>query len=254
MLVACRLAGLSALGAHYAGVRARAQFGLTRACDCVNTRGTPSLPGDARAARRSASLRRQGGRAITFGQPRYDMSAGNQIVEEMDSRLRHLRLVEELDHQGQIDIEPQDVVGVDLPACAKPGDASEDRDSLHGVAVVQNREDLPHQGFAPSVIRFAQIDSNHEDVIRHPLLRLTNPKCNAPVEVVNEALGRAPSPRGSSPPRLGVAQRRRWLTVWVFPGFAPGALARPICESAVVCQPPRVATDRAGSRTTPHDR
>jgi hypothetical protein len=30
MLVACRLAGLSALGAHYAGVRARAQFGLTR--------------------------------------------------------------------------------------------------------------------------------------------------------------------------------------------------------------------------------
>ena len=65
------------------------------------------------------------------------MSAGNQIVEEMDSRLRHLRLVEELDHQGQIDIEPQDVVGVDLPACAKPGDASEDRDSLHGVAVAK---------------------------------------------------------------------------------------------------------------------
>ena len=27
MLVACRLAGLSALGAHYAGVRARTQFG-----------------------------------------------------------------------------------------------------------------------------------------------------------------------------------------------------------------------------------
>jgi hypothetical protein len=30
MLVACRLAGLSALGAYYAGVRARTQFGLTR--------------------------------------------------------------------------------------------------------------------------------------------------------------------------------------------------------------------------------
>ncbi|HWY83453.1 MAG TPA: hypothetical protein VNY10_16270, partial [Roseiarcus sp.] len=45
---------------------------------------------------------------------------------------------------------------------------------------------------------------NHEDVIRHPLLRLTNPKCNAPVEVVNEALGRAPSPRGSSPGYAGV--------------------------------------------------
>jgi hypothetical protein len=29
MLVACRLAGLSALGAHYAGVRARTQFGPT---------------------------------------------------------------------------------------------------------------------------------------------------------------------------------------------------------------------------------
>jgi hypothetical protein len=31
MLVACRLAALSALEAYYAGVRARAQFGATRA-------------------------------------------------------------------------------------------------------------------------------------------------------------------------------------------------------------------------------
>ena len=30
MLVACRLAGLSALEAHYAGVRARTQFGATQ--------------------------------------------------------------------------------------------------------------------------------------------------------------------------------------------------------------------------------
>ena len=32
MLVACRLAGLSALETHYAGVRAGAQFGAERGC------------------------------------------------------------------------------------------------------------------------------------------------------------------------------------------------------------------------------
>ena len=42
--------------------------------------------------------RRQGGSAVAFSRPRYDMFSGNQIVEEMDGRLRHLRLVEELDH------------------------------------------------------------------------------------------------------------------------------------------------------------
>ena len=35
MLVACRLAGLSALEAYYAGVRARAQFGSDALCHGV---------------------------------------------------------------------------------------------------------------------------------------------------------------------------------------------------------------------------
>jgi hypothetical protein len=42
------------------------------------------------------------------------------------------------------------------------------------VAVVQNREDLLHEGSAPSVIRFTEINANHEDVSRHHLLRLTS--------------------------------------------------------------------------------
>jgi hypothetical protein len=100
------------------------------------------------------------------------MFSRNQIIEQMDGRLRHLRLIEELDHQGQIDTEPKDIIGVDLPTCTEPGDASEDRDPFHGVPVVQNREDLPHQGFAPSVIGLAQIDPNHENVVPHRLLRL----------------------------------------------------------------------------------
>ena len=94
------------------------------------------------------------------------MSAGNQIVKQMDGCFRYLRLVEEFNHQWQVDSEPEHVIRVNLPIRAKPGDPSEDRDPLHGVPVVQNREDLPHQGSAPSVIRFAQIDSNHQDVIR----------------------------------------------------------------------------------------
>jgi hypothetical protein len=102
------------------------------------------------------------------------MFSGNQIVEKMDRRLRDLRLIEKLDHQGQIDIEAQDIIGMDLAARPEPRDASEDRDPLHGVAVVQNREDLLHEGSAPSVIRFTEINANHEDVSRHHLLRLTS--------------------------------------------------------------------------------
>ena len=74
------------------------------------------------------------------------MSSGNQIVDEMDGRLRDRRLVEELDRQRQIDDKPQHIIGVRLPARAKPGDASEDRHPLHRVPVMQNREDLLHQG------------------------------------------------------------------------------------------------------------
>jgi hypothetical protein len=50
----------------------------------------------------------------------------------MDGRLRDLRLIEELDHQRQIDSETEHVIRVNLPIGAKPGDASEDGDSLHG--------------------------------------------------------------------------------------------------------------------------
>ena len=96
------------------------------------------------------------------------MSDGNHIVKEMDRRLGDSRLIEEFDHQWQIDSEPQHVVRVNLPIGAKPGDPPEDRDPLHGVPVMQSRKDLPHQVSAPALIAFAQIDSNHEDVIRHP--------------------------------------------------------------------------------------
>ena len=95
------------------------------------------------------------------------MFSRNQIIQQMDSCFRDLRLIEEFDHQGKIDIEPQDIVGVDLPARPESCNASEDRDPLHGVPVMQDREDLLHKRSAPSVIRFAQIDPNHEDVVRH---------------------------------------------------------------------------------------
>jgi hypothetical protein len=56
----------------------------------------------------------------------------------MDRRLSGRRLIEELDHQGQIDVKPQHVVRVNHAIGAKAGDASEDRDPTHGVPVVQN--------------------------------------------------------------------------------------------------------------------
>ncbi len=118
--------------------------------------------------------RRRNGRAIAFGRPGYDVSLSNHRLKEMDRRLGGRRLIEEFDHQRQIDINSQHVVRVNLAIGAKPGDAPEDGHSFHGVSVVQSREDLAHQGCAPPAIPFAQINSNHEDLSRHHLLRLTN--------------------------------------------------------------------------------
>ena len=47
---------------------------------------------------------------MTFGGAGYDVSSGNQIVEQMQRRLSDLRLIEELDRQGQIDIEPKNII------------------------------------------------------------------------------------------------------------------------------------------------
>ena len=95
------------------------------------------------------------------------MSLSNHSFKEMDRGLGGSRLIEELDHQGQIDVKSQHVVRVNLAIGAKAGDASEDSDSLHRVLVMQRRKDLPHQICAAALIAFAQIDANHEDVSRH---------------------------------------------------------------------------------------
>ena len=42
------------------------------------------------------------------------MFSGNEAVNELDGRLRRLRLIEEFDHQGQSEIEPQHIVRVNL--------------------------------------------------------------------------------------------------------------------------------------------
>lgn len=70
----------------------------------------------------SASLRRRAGGAVTCRRPGYDVSSRNQIVDETDG-LRHRRLVEELDHQRQIDCEPQHIIRVNLSIGAKLPDA-----------------------------------------------------------------------------------------------------------------------------------
>ena len=61
----------------------------------------------------------------------------NEIVEQPNGRFRYLGLIEELDDQREIDVEPQKVIGVDLAARAEAGNAAENRDSLHGVPVMQ---------------------------------------------------------------------------------------------------------------------
>jgi len=92
---------------------------------------------------------------MAFGRPGDDGSLSNHSLKEVDRRLGGRGLIEEFDHQGQIDVESQHVVRVNLAIGAKPGDAPEDGHSFHGVSVMQGREDLPHQGCAPPVIRFA---------------------------------------------------------------------------------------------------
>jgi hypothetical protein len=83
------------------------------------------------------------------------VSLGGHRLKEMDRRLSGWRLVEESDHQGQIDVKPQHVVRVNSPSAPNPATPLKDSDSFHDVPVVQSREDLPHQGFASPVIRFA---------------------------------------------------------------------------------------------------
>ena len=65
------------------------------------------------------------------------MPSGNEAVHELDGRLGGLRLIEEFDHQGQSEIEPQQVVRVNLAVGAEAGDPSEDRDPPHRVPIVQ---------------------------------------------------------------------------------------------------------------------
>jgi hypothetical protein len=57
----------------------------------------------------------------------------------MERRLSDLRLIEELDHQREIDIEPKNIIRTNLTTCAEPGDASEDSHPLNGVLVLQKR-------------------------------------------------------------------------------------------------------------------
>jgi len=83
------------------------------------------------------------------------VSLNNHALKEVDRRLGRRRLIEEFDHQREIDVKPQHVVRVNLAIGAKPRDTPEDGHAFHGVSVVQSREDLPHQGCAPPVIRFA---------------------------------------------------------------------------------------------------
>ena len=68
------------------------------------------------------------------------MSLSNDSLKEMDRRLDGRRLIEEFDHQRQIDVKSQHVVRVNLAIGAKAGDASEDSDSLHRVLVMRLAE------------------------------------------------------------------------------------------------------------------
>src|SRR6202035_5023230 len=98
-------------------------------------------------------------------------------------RFRYLGLIEELDDQREIDVEPQKVVGVDLAARTEACDTAEDRDSLHGVPVMQKGEDFLHQRPSLSMVTFAEIDAHHQHVVAHPILPLqisrdvSSPKC-----------------------------------------------------------------------------
>jgi hypothetical protein len=48
------------------------------------------------------------------------VSLGGHRLKEMDRRLSGWRLVEESDHQGQIDVKPQHVVRVNSPSAPNP--------------------------------------------------------------------------------------------------------------------------------------
>jgi len=63
-----------------------------------------------RAREESRRLWEQRGRAMPSCQPRNHMSAGYERAKQLYDGLGHFRLIEELDDDWKIDVEPQNVV------------------------------------------------------------------------------------------------------------------------------------------------
>ena len=57
---------------------------------------------------------------MALGRPGDDVSLNNHALTEVDRRLGRRRLIEEFDHQREIDVKPKHVVRVNLAAAPNP--------------------------------------------------------------------------------------------------------------------------------------
>ena len=105
-------------GSSAARTRHRNTLNRQRARRPQNMRATCASPHISRPPASSASSPEP--RRHSVGRPGDDVSLRNHGLKEMDRRLGGRRLIEEFDHQREIDVEPQHVVRVNLAIGAKP--------------------------------------------------------------------------------------------------------------------------------------
>src|SRR5580658_4012201 len=93
--------------------------------------------------------------------PAQDMTNRNKPVQQCESRLSDTRFVKEFDDKRQIDIQPKHVRSVNLAAFAQTRNAAENNHALDTLLVVKNVQDLLHEGLAPPMFGFPEVDANH---------------------------------------------------------------------------------------------
>lgn len=89
------------------------------------------------------------------------MLSRNQISKNPYCRFSDFRHIEELYHEGQIDIETEDIIGANLTTRTEASDPAKHGDALNAVLILKQRQDLLHEGFSTPVVSLVEVNADH---------------------------------------------------------------------------------------------
>ncbi|SCC92217.1 hypothetical protein THIX_20267 [Thiomonas sp. X19] len=95
--------------------------------------------------------------------PGDDMPGGHHLLDAGQHGGHHLGVVVELQHQRQMHVQAQQIVGMHLPFAAETGHATKHGDAVDLVLFVQQLEDFMHQVVALHLVAFLDVDARHRD-------------------------------------------------------------------------------------------